>query len=1173
MTNRVGESIGNYELVQLLGQGGQASVYLGKHRYLNSYVALKVLHTRIAAGNEPQFLSEAQRLVDLQHPHIVRLLDFVIENGTPVLIMDYAPNGSLRHQYPARTQVPLPLVVEAVTQIAAALQYAHNHHVVHRDVKPENILLGADDRLLLSDFGLSLLTPSSQALSTQDPAGTPRYMAPEQLRGKPCFASDQYALAVMAYEWLCGDLPFRGTMWEIWHHHLYTDPPPLHTLCPELPLMLEQVLLRALAKQPQDRFVSIQAFALTLTRASEITASGNENDSQVTAPLQIRFTTALHHVAPPKITQSVTQAPVPPKPSLASALQNQNRVCMLGRLRRSYRDLMSQSLQGVAWLELGLAEKPDAVQNVANLVLHVDRRPVYHLPPGTSITQAYDEAEHELLILGEPGAGKSTLLLNLAQRLVLRAEQDETHPLPVILPLSSWAVKRGSLEDWLAEQLAQIYDIPRKLCVHWVQQDAILPLLDGFDEMEETVRPACIAAINTYHREHMAKLVICSRTTEYEAAASRQRLALQGAVVVQPLTYEDVDTYLAHIGQPMAALRAALRNNGALHDLTTTPLMLNVLILTYQNRSAYDLPKEEATLLQQIWGDYVERMVIRKGNKHRYPLCETRAWLSFLALQMRTHNQTVFYLENLQPDWLSPQQQLVYKWLAVCLPAIFIGILVSILVQLFFFGGTALSNLSHFIQYSVLGGLLGGLWRGPTTENASQSEEHRYTWIKRLIQRLAISLCLGSIYGSCFGFLHLRDFGYTLSQKQGAALLYSSIMVVSFLLLQYMLIAPPRPRKSTANSALGLWTRVAHFISAIRAPRALLVTGVIGLGVWLNDTFRVGPIIGLHNTTLRIGTYIWLIIGLSAGIIYVMIHLALSAQMEDVHPAERLHWTRKSLKSGLFNSKHLLTTLLVTCITTVFIGLSMVIIYGLSKACIYGLSVGLSLGLSYWSVLGLYQGVAQQRIENQDRLIANQGIYRSWRNGVIMGIAGGTIMGIVALLSYWLSNLLSPDLRILSSYGLTSGLPMLVICGTLLIYLLTGGLAVLRHFIIRLLLSRSHTFPLPAPQFLDDSTARFLLRRIGGGYSFMHRLILDYFADLAARSTVAGATEHKQQVVLPPHIPSPMQFLPSRRDRPADLITAPLPPVSQGNTRLVPCGHKQRSNARFCSACGTPLTQ
>ncbi len=285
MTDRVGQQFGNYQLVKLLGYGGCAEVYLGKHRYLNSYAALKVSKAAIHAGDEQKFLAEAQRLVDLRHPHIVHLLDFGIENGTPMLIMDYAPKGSLRQQHPAGTQMPLTTVVDFVAQIAAALQYAHNHHVIHRDVKPENILLDVDNRLLLSDFGLSLLTPSSEQLSTQDPAGTARYMAPEQLRGKPGFASDQYALAIMVYDWLCGDFPFHGNIWEIWHQHMYTDPPPLRTMRPELPLMLENVVTRALAKTPQDRFVSIQAFARALARASQTDTPVDDNDSQVTVPL------------------------------------------------------------------------------------------------------------------------------------------------------------------------------------------------------------------------------------------------------------------------------------------------------------------------------------------------------------------------------------------------------------------------------------------------------------------------------------------------------------------------------------------------------------------------------------------------------------------------------------------------------------------------------------------------------------------------------------------------------------------------------------------------------------------------------------------------------------------------------------------------------------------------
>ena len=135
-------------------------------------------------------------------------------------------------------------------------------------------------------------------------------------------------------------------------------------------------------------------------------------------------------------------------------------------------------------------------------------------------------------------------MLDLAEHLLVRAEQDQTHPLPIILPLSSWAAKRPKIADWIAEQLSQIYDVPRKLSIQWVEANSILPLLDGLDEMEETARSACIVAINSYYRDHMAQLVVCSRTTEYEAAAERSRLALQGAVVVQPLTHEEVDAYL-----------------------------------------------------------------------------------------------------------------------------------------------------------------------------------------------------------------------------------------------------------------------------------------------------------------------------------------------------------------------------------------------------------------------------------------------------------------------------------------------------------------------------------------------------------------------------------------------------------------------------------------------------
>src|SRR5439155_4179691 len=137
---------------------------------------------------------------------------------------------------------------EYIRQISQALQYAHSHGIIHRDIKPENILFGAHHRLLLGDFGLALLAPSPQLFSTQEMAGTLPYMAPEQLRGKPCFASDQYALGIIVYEWLCGVRPFEGNHWQLAQQHMSALPPPLREKDPSLPEAVESVVLKALAK-------------------------------------------------------------------------------------------------------------------------------------------------------------------------------------------------------------------------------------------------------------------------------------------------------------------------------------------------------------------------------------------------------------------------------------------------------------------------------------------------------------------------------------------------------------------------------------------------------------------------------------------------------------------------------------------------------------------------------------------------------------------------------------------------------------------------------------------------------------------------------------------------------------------------------------------------------------
>src|SRR5579859_165313 len=269
MADRTGQQLGNYRLLCLLGRGGFSEVYLGQHIHLETQAAIKVLHTVLVDEDIERFRAEARMIARLQHPHIVRVLEFGIEGNVPFLVMDYAPGGTLRRGYPTGNRLPLETARVYINQLASALQYAHDRKVIHRDVKPENMLLGSGRQLLLSDFGIALIAYSSRSPHTQNAAGTINYMAPEHIQGHPHFASDQYSLGIVIYEWLCGTRPFHGSFTELCTQHLIASPPPLHQWAPTLPPAVEQVVLTALAKDPARRFASIQAFAAAFEQACQ----------------------------------------------------------------------------------------------------------------------------------------------------------------------------------------------------------------------------------------------------------------------------------------------------------------------------------------------------------------------------------------------------------------------------------------------------------------------------------------------------------------------------------------------------------------------------------------------------------------------------------------------------------------------------------------------------------------------------------------------------------------------------------------------------------------------------------------------------------------------------------------------------------------------------------------
>ena len=321
---------------------------------------------------------------------------------------------------------------------------------------------------------------------------------------------------------------------------------------------------------------------------------------------------------------------------------------------------LQPSLPHDVLLDLGLTERPAMVART--LDLYVQRLDLANQvqASSTQLIDVFDRLGRALLILGTPGAGKTTLLLTLAQDLLIRAAQNPEQPIPVVFPLSSWAERRRPLAAWLVDALNEQYDVPRTLGRAWVKDGNILPLLDGLDEVALEHRDACVEAINIFRHEHgLLPIAVCSRAADYEVLDVRLRL--QGAVMVRPLTSQQVESYLSQVGTPLAALRETLRDDSTLWELLDTPLMLTLVTLAYAGESVEVLRTQGTPIerRQHLFAAYVDRMFRRQSAITRYTRQQTEDWLAWLGWQMTRHSQTIFYIERMQPDWLPYRQQQV----------------------------------------------------------------------------------------------------------------------------------------------------------------------------------------------------------------------------------------------------------------------------------------------------------------------------------------------------------------------------------------------------------------------------------------------------------------------------------------------------------------------------------
>ncbi len=364
--------------------------------------------------------------------------------------------------------------------------------------------------------------------------------------------------------------------------------------------------------------------------------------------------------------------------SLTPQQKYRNRQALLAKVKNFWvKGVLEKSLYKQVLIELGLEERQDAIENPLNKIIETEDSSPQPLPEGTKVIDIFDEigAGRTLLILGEPGSGKTTTLLELTRDLVARAEQNCNLPIPVVLNLSSWASKRQKIADWLVEELGTKYQVHKEIRESLVKKQPLLPLLDGLDEVKEEYRNNCIVALNQFKQDYDTELVVCSRIRDYEKLSNP--LKFQSAVYLKPLSLEQIGYYLHSLGTELTGLKTLLQGDTVWQDLAQSPLMLNIMTLTYHK--VEDLPKtevvDERELRNQLFNDYIEKM-FKRGNRSKineiYSKEQTLHWLIWLAQKMMQEpqgiiligqvEQEVFLIEQIQPTLLnSLLQKFIYS--------------------------------------------------------------------------------------------------------------------------------------------------------------------------------------------------------------------------------------------------------------------------------------------------------------------------------------------------------------------------------------------------------------------------------------------------------------------------------------------------------------------------------
>ena len=771
------------------------------------------------------------------------------------------------------------------------------------------------------------------------------------------------------------------------------------------------------------------------------------------------------------IVQNVSSAEMEDRRGLTTLIEKVKRFWIQG--------VLENSVYNATVIELGMKSLPETVEHPWAAVLELPDQTSRTIRATQSVVSLFEDAGRALLILGEPGSGKTCTLLALAKGLITAAEADvaSSHPVPVIFNLATWSWQRQSLFDWLVAELTARYQIPSKLGAHWLGEQRIVILLDGLDEVAQKHRTECVEAINAFVQKNgVPGIVVCSRLSEYVALGARLRL--NAAICLQPLSMPQVYAYLEKAGAQLTALKALIDEDRDLQTLAQSPLMLNMMILSYQNATIDELRQTRIRTLEECRRDlidsYIERMFKRKGKTAQpYAQPQVMKWLAWLAEKMLQYSRNVFQIEDIQPSWLPTRwQRLIYSLVSRVVIFFLLVLLIGCGVYSYGFLGapltaeTARLALGAICGLSLVFGSVLGLIDlfilrrfGAQKERPEVPRHFSFSPITPILMHaIFFGLTVLMIFAPLIFSVTVNVY-FPTSQVQSAA-----DKIVRDMQLSNSGVSPGESRPGKANEGA----------EKVPSRGTSPASGGNKMDISLLKAIISNKLLQLFSV---------LALGIMMGFIYDL-RMQRRGLGNDVQVSEALGWSFEGAWKGALLG--VLLGILAVYISTQRFYTEINIYFpdnmgggAIKQAEPRGLPESSKAFLSVSAIAFLFGmlagGIKRKAIPIKSG--PNQGIILTLRNAGMIGLMLGLMC---ALVTVWMRGVLQ---------GLLVGF-----FAALLAALCNGGIDVLQHYLLRAILAVKRYAPFNYPSLLEHTTRLIFTQKVGAGYIFIHRYLLEHFA-------------------------------------------------------------------------------